>query len=226
MPSSSHVRIIFVAWVFHSLAISTIFQTFFTSFLVDPGLQKQIMNLNELVESKMDYAISPFVRKLKGRMQEMNKAIEKERECKNHNACVQRIIDTRNFALFENTKAVNQYLSTVKNRKYVCVMNNIDVTPVRVIALISRKTMILDEFNKFVTKMFESGISTKADKEIWPSYNLVDDDEEKYFVFTVSHLLVAFYALILGHSVGFVVFLLELLHHAHSTHHRQCSMIK
>jgi hypothetical protein len=224
MPRTSRLRIIFSAWVFHCLAISTVFQIFFTSFLANLGLQKQITNLDELVESKMEYASSPALRTFNNGMNEINKIINRGRECDDLEACLQRIIDTRNFALFEASRSVKQYLSSAKKRNYVCVMNNIDVISVSATALFSRRIFILDQFNKFVTRIFESGIRNKANKEIWiTSPDLVDDEE--YFVFSISHLLVAFYALTLGHSLGFVVFLLELLHHAYSTHHPQCSMI-
>jgi hypothetical protein len=68
--------------------------------------------------------------------------------------------------------------------------------------------------------MQESGEIIKYDKDLFIISYYVGDEEDtlqQYFVFTISHLLVAFYALTIGHSLGFVTFLLELLHHSYST---------
>ena len=103
-------------------------------------------------------------------------------------------------------------------------MNNIDVDSGQMVALFSRRTLILEKFNKFVTHMFESGEITKLETELWTVHSYTDDEEaasEEYFVFTISHLLVAFYVHIIGHSVGVVIFLLELLHHFYSTHRQR-----
>jgi hypothetical protein len=92
------------------------------------------------------------------------------------------------------------------------------------VALFSRRTLILEQFNKFVTRMLESGEITKHDREHWTLSTYIHDEEitsGEYFVFTISHLLVAFYALIIGHSVGCVMFLLELLHHSYSTYRQR-----
>jgi hypothetical protein len=85
--------------------------------------------------------------------------------------------------------------------------------------LFATGTQILEQFNKYVTRMQESGVITKYERDLWIISSSFDDEEDtsqQYFVFSTSHLLIAFYALSIGHSLGFVMFLLELLHHSYS----------
>ena len=224
MPRSYHLRIVIFAWICYCFSISTVFQTFFTTFLVDPGLHKQIANLHELSQSKMEYGVLPGMKHMYDIKDELTNAINKGEECYDYYKCVERIIDTGNFALFGESRNISSYLASAKKRNKVCVMNYYDVDPQKMVNLFSRGTQILEQFNKFVTRMQESGEITKHERDLWINSSYVDDEEntsQKYFVFSIPHLLIAFYALSIGHSLGFVMFLLELLHHSYSTHRQR-----
>jgi hypothetical protein len=219
MPRSSHLRIVILAWISYCFSISILFQTFLTTFLVDPGIQKQITSLHELSESKMEYAVPPGIKFMYGVEDVLTNMVNRGQECDNTTKCFQRIIDTGNFALFEQSRIANKYLASAKKKNKVCFMNYYDVDIRRSVALFSRGTQILEQFDKFVTRMLESGEITKHDRQAWTFSSYFD--EEEYFVFTISHLLLAFYVLTIGHSLGFVMFLLELLHHSYSTNRQR-----
>ena len=224
MPRSYHLRIVIFAWICFCFSVSTVFQTFLTTFLVDPGLQKQIANLHELSQSGMEYGVPPGIKSMYETKDALTNLTEKGHECRDIKKCVERIMDTGNFALFENSRDVNKYVVSAKKRNKVCIMNYYDVDPQRMINLFSRGTQILQHFNKFVTRMQESGEITKYERDFWTiSSHFVDEEEtsQQYFVFSISHLLVAFYALSIGHSLGFVMFLLELLLHSYSTNRQR-----
>jgi hypothetical protein len=224
MPRSYCLRIVIFAWLSYGFSISTVFQTFFTSFLVDPGLQKQIASLQELSESKMEYGVPPGTNLLYGINDELTNITDKGYICYDFRKCVERIIETGNFAMFENSRIVYSYLTKAKKRNKVCVMNYYEVYQGRTVVLFSRGTQILEQFNKFVTRMLESGEITKHQRDFWTFSSYIDNEEDtsqQYFVFTISHLLVAFYALAIGHSLGFVIFLFELFHHSYSTNRQR-----
>jgi hypothetical protein len=224
MPQSNHLRIVIFAWICYCFSISTVFQTFFTSFLVDPGLHKQIANLHELSQSKMEYGVPPGIGNMYDIEDELINITNKGHPCHDSNKCVERIIDTGNFALFGESRSINEYLASAKKKDKVCVMNYYDVDPQKMVNLFSRGTQILEQFNKFVTRMQESGEITKHEKDVWTNSSHVDDEEDisqTIFVFSISHLLVAFYVLSIGHSLGFVMFLLEMLPHSYSTHRQR-----
>ncbi|KAJ9582610.1 hypothetical protein L9F63_023040 [Diploptera punctata] len=55
MPTSIIPRILFLMWLSYSLAISTVFQVFFTSFLIEPGVDKQISSIAEIINSSLSF---------------------------------------------------------------------------------------------------------------------------------------------------------------------------
>jgi hypothetical protein len=172
----------------------------------------------------MEYGVPSRMNLMYDIKDELTNVIDKGEECDDYNKCVERIIDTGNFALFGESRNISSYLASAKKRNKVCVMNYYDVDPQKMVNLFSRGTQILEQFNKFVTRMQESGEITKHERDLWINSSYVDDEEDtsqKYFVFSISHLLIAFYALSIGHSLGFAMFLLELLHQSYSTHRQR-----
>ena len=53
MPENPSLRSFFILWVCYALIISTIFQSFFTCFLIEPGMGKQISSLEEILASDL-----------------------------------------------------------------------------------------------------------------------------------------------------------------------------
>ncbi|KDR12918.1 hypothetical protein L798_12873 [Zootermopsis nevadensis] len=61
IPRTSRVRVVFCLFVCYSFAISTVFQSFFVSFLVSPNLLKPITTLEELLNSSLKYGKNPVI---------------------------------------------------------------------------------------------------------------------------------------------------------------------
>jgi hypothetical protein len=59
MPRTPSLRSLFFAWVCFSLAFSTVFQAFLTSFLIDSGYKTPIQNMDELFDSGISLAYQP-----------------------------------------------------------------------------------------------------------------------------------------------------------------------
>ena len=55
MPSSWKLRIFFLIYVCYCFAISTVFQAFFVSYLVEPGYGEKIAAFQELIGSSVNY---------------------------------------------------------------------------------------------------------------------------------------------------------------------------
>ncbi|PSN32388.1 hypothetical protein C0J52_24590 [Blattella germanica] len=47
-PRTERLRLFFILWVWFSFVMNLVFQAFFTSFLIEPGFEKQISSLEEL----------------------------------------------------------------------------------------------------------------------------------------------------------------------------------
>ncbi|KAJ9590195.1 hypothetical protein L9F63_016684 [Diploptera punctata] len=54
MPTTSKLRIFFFMWVCYCLIMSTVFQSFFTSFLIEPGTEEQINTFEELLNTDFE----------------------------------------------------------------------------------------------------------------------------------------------------------------------------
>ena len=59
MPRTPSLRSLFLAWVCFSLAFSTVFQAFLTTFLIDSGYKTPIKNMDELFSSGIKLASPP-----------------------------------------------------------------------------------------------------------------------------------------------------------------------
>jgi hypothetical protein len=114
----------------------------------------------------MEYGVPPGVYFMYGRKDELTNITDKGHICYDYTKCVERIIDTGNFAMFENSRNVNKYLASVKKRNKVYVMYYYDVDKGSSAVLFSRDTQILKKFNKFVTRMLESGKITKHQRDL------------------------------------------------------------
>ena len=57
-PITSGLRLVLLSWIVVSIALTTVFQTFMTSFFIDPGKQYQIDSLKELDESNFNMSLA------------------------------------------------------------------------------------------------------------------------------------------------------------------------
>lgn len=55
MPRTTWLRLVFLLWLFYRLHINTVYFTSLTTFLIWPGFEHQIQNVEELVESDVQY---------------------------------------------------------------------------------------------------------------------------------------------------------------------------
>jgi hypothetical protein len=212
MPRTFRTRFVLFTWILYCFSMSIIFQTFFTSYLVDPGFDAQIRTLEELLESGMKFGFrSDFEIYYKysnyGVHQDL---IHRREECHPPKFCVQRIINTKNYATMGESFIIDNYLKTARDSNYVCVMNSMDAYPVKVVAYFSKGSIFFHAFNKAIVSSIETGLVLKALKT--KSSPDLGGDVEEFFVFTLSHLSVAFYSLLLGLSVSFVLFSCEVVY--------------
>lgn len=55
MPRTTRLRVLFLLWLFYRRHIDIVYLTFLTTFLIQPGFEYQIQNVEELVESDVEY---------------------------------------------------------------------------------------------------------------------------------------------------------------------------
>ncbi|PSN41273.1 hypothetical protein C0J52_14337 [Blattella germanica] len=57
LPRTTKLRCVFLSWIMFALAIHTVYQTFVTSFMVDPGRLHQVNSYDELINSKYNLIV-------------------------------------------------------------------------------------------------------------------------------------------------------------------------
>jgi len=64
-PISLSLRIFFIAWVWYSVAMTTVYQAYFIGLLVNPGFEKSIETTNDLMQSGIEYGYTSDIDALK-----------------------------------------------------------------------------------------------------------------------------------------------------------------
>jgi hypothetical protein len=219
MPRGSRLQLVLLVLVWYCFAMSTIFQTFFTSFLVDPGYQEQLTTLEGILESGMKFGYRHEYAKFYEESSDWRhkELLARREECSPEHICLHRIRERGDFATLAEEWYVQNLTSGLSDHAVFCPLNDADYFFVFLSVYAQKGSYLLEFFNRIVTFATESGIIVKADRKRRTAYKKDSGEAEsfgEYFVFTLNHLRIAFYVFILGHSTSFVLFVCELLRHS------------
>jgi hypothetical protein len=221
-PLSGHVRCLFILWIWYSLAINTLFQTYVTSYLIDPGLQKQMESVRDVLQSGVQYGFHPD---LKADL--MDEADQLLAEIVNHSVpcndvefCTQRVAERGDFATISNHHRI-QYLNTFKTldddgKALLCTFGDTVILKFKTFYL-PQGSPLLDECNRILWAALQGGLV-----EHWWQSELVTSriraasiralsPLDNYSVLILTHVQSAFYLLVLGYGGSFLVFVGELI---------------
>jgi hypothetical protein len=115
MPRTYRVRALFMLFVWYSFAMSTIFQSFFTSFLVSPGYVSRISSLNDLNHSGLKYGsndnIDNFLR-YAGYLEHDGLNLDRF-ECADHEKCLERLFTESDTTFVTNIFLAQYFASSI-----------------------------------------------------------------------------------------------------------------
>ena len=218
MPRSLRFRLLFFVFVLYRFAISTVFQTFLTSFLVDPGYKNQLTSLGEILDSGMEFGYDAFESMffiLSSNLRHKEVA-ERAEMCSPRKVCIDRIHETGNFAIFAPVWLVWNYTNIINDHGTVCLLYDDEYSFVFITSYVQNGSVFLESLNKFVSLYVESGMFHRMVKDsvYMSKYTRnTSDVSDEYFVFTLNHLRIAFYILFFGHCLSFLLFLCEVFCH-------------
>jgi hypothetical protein len=224
-PTTSNVRVLFLLYVCYCFAMSTVFQAFFVSYLVEPAYEKQIETLEELQDSDVVYGYHPAIVLLlqTGEFPEIQKFSERKKlkeECSDVRKCVQRTITKNDMASFVYpvfATYVASELGIADESRVLCYLDETMISPGLTI-LLKKGNLFLDRFNVLIRRCVEAGFLEKHWIELqhWAHIRsrdkLTEASSFSFVIFSVSHLTPAFVVLILGYILSSVVFITELIH--------------
>jgi hypothetical protein len=222
-PRTLQLRAFFSLFLWYCFVVGTIFQATCVSFLVNPGYHTAISNFDELVETGLPYGkiekLENFMRLVSYYEQDRFKS---HVDCSDHHKCLQRLFvdgDITIFAQMVDAMYVLSHISMSQNRKLLCTLND-NTYPLDTAMYLTKGHPLLHLFNVVIRRSIEAGLAQKYWTDMLfriHSDHATDSKEpscvvcnEIYFVFTLSHVKVAFVVLFLGFLLSAIVFLMEL----------------
>jgi hypothetical protein len=223
VPRASAVRIFFLAWICHCMAVNTVIQSYFTAFLVKSDLEKQVSSVDEVLSSGMEYGFIPefdifFTTDATTRNK---KVLRDRRDCTRMWSCLRRLAYDRDLAMLLSevtyeTDIKYRYLDEVSSRPLVCRVPETFVnfyysfyTP--------KGHHLHDRIDVILSRIFQAGLYSETEQldahMLRVAVRICDKEgpDEDYYPFSVKHLRVVFCILLAGEAVSLLVLLLEML---------------
>jgi len=239
LPRTSVLRSFVFFHICYSFMVTTVVQNYFTTFLLNPGFEKQISNIKDILQSGIQFGYSSDTEGyLKYIANEYEYSIMQDRRivCDNHCQCLELMLKHVNFACVSSTYCAEiamQFRGSSYAIRNVCVLPN-EIYRIRSTMYMKRGHPLLSHFNKMLRRMAEFGLISKwkndftsrkgvisvssslsYGKDIFVTKNIVADNiyEAGYFALSVSHLTVAFPTLLIGFSLSLTALFAEFVYH-------------
>jgi hypothetical protein len=230
-PISLSLRIFFTAWVWYSFVTTNVFLAQFIGLLVNPGFEKSITTLDDLIQSGIDYGYTKDIEALQ-LSDPLYEIIKSNRKiCKSMYKCLQRVIESKDFATIFDSFHAEYFRNRLLFHNIhapVCTLQE-DVIMFRISMYMAKGNILLHRFNKIITRISEAGLVEKWWNDFMFSSRLddhpIDDDDinfsdfatnelnTAYSTFSLIHLQVVFEALLIGQIISTFVFLVEVLYY-------------
>jgi len=236
-PISLSLRIFFMTWVLYSVAMTTVYQAYFVGHLVNPGFEKSIKTLNDLMEYGIEYGYIKDIDALHLSDPVYINITKNRKICNSMYKCLQRVIERKDFAtIFDSFHAEYFRTRLLFHNIHVpfCTLQE-DVIMFKISLYMAKGNPLLHRFNEIITHIFEAGLFEKWQNEFLSrprldDHPLDDDDDDddddtsfsgftryelntSYSTLSFIHLQVVFLVLLIGQSISIFVLLVEFLYY-------------
>ncbi|PSN38746.1 hypothetical protein C0J52_16959 [Blattella germanica] len=216
-PGVHSIRIIFLVWVLYCWAFENVYQTFLTSYLVDPGLQKQLSSEQEMLDSGITFAIPEVIVLVIPYLS--TERYVRNVYCPIFKECFDRTAHHNDLA-FVFSQLHMQYITAEQyvngdGKALICHFDEV-ITNQIISIPVYKGFPLIDKFNLIILNAIEAGLMNQwlkrivytATLESARNFNLAPGD---YIKLTTDHLQSAFYFLLLGYAISVTTFVGELL---------------
>ena len=214
MPRGNTLRVLFFCWVVYSLAMNTIYQAFFTSFEVDPGLHHQIDTIEELLDTQIVFAFSS---PLDVFFTDMLERLKPRIRCEPTN-CLEYVATVYNATTFIGRVLLDYHREALMKKEHRHQVHPFgqDSFQLHVVLILQKGSPFLLLFNDVITKIVEAGLVDHWKEDIIEERRLkagilaLESLKDSYVELNVLHLQGAFIFLFIGFAFSFIGFLAEL----------------
>ena len=224
-PRSAPLRLFFFCWVCYSVAISTVFQAYLTTFLIDPGYEEPIKTVEQMLKSDMKFGFIDeyelFFENVPGSVD--SDILHKYVRCPDRGSSFNWAAVYQNMSIvFDNLNIEicrdMGKLTDENNRPLLCELEDGGVASIDIVLLVLRGSPFLELINDIIDHIVESGILTHIKKRDFPKENILSMPDafafdDTYTVFGVRHLQTAFYLLMIGYVLAIACFVTEVMWH-------------
>ncbi|KAJ9599649.1 hypothetical protein L9F63_026502 [Diploptera punctata] len=217
MPVSSQMRLFFIVYVCYCFAISTVFQAYFTTYLVEPGYETRIKTYEDIKRAGLHLAAIPSFSDVLSYTG--FSGLEHKFDNVKYNIfsdCVKRTMFHRDSFTVSATffPSYLAHEAGIKDEsKVVCFLDETGIT-LQIGAFLYKGSLLLGMLNAHILHSLEGGLLEIYWSRLKHTVNLraenVEEDNE-YVVFNVTHLTPVFFLLLFGYLVSGSVFVLEVL---------------
>ena len=225
MPRTPSLRSLFLAWICFSLAFSTVFQAFLTTFLIDSGYKPPIQNMDELFASGMKFAYRPeqnYILEI-GDETELSNVQRNRANCPSFDECVNWAKYQKNVSILlidkvvEDKYAGGAYIGE-NSEPLLCRLEDGVVLNTDLTMMMFHGDPLMRRVNEVIDRVVEAGLynywsSLKTNtlklksRKIAIVHPLVG-----YYSFNLYHMQPAFYLLLMGWCLSVLCFLVEFLY--------------
>ncbi|PSN41557.1 Ionotropic receptor 701 [Blattella germanica] len=230
-PRSKKLRVFFISWVWFCNALSFVFLAHFTSFLIEPGVEKQISTFDELKKSNYRLLLPPDATSISDEdtsvklREDMNNPYSGERCEKNLLDCfIENYRSDSKIALYAESSEVKMLTLKYKLKDNLCAITDYNYLS-HYTALMYSINTLYKHIERALQHYHEAGLTEVAEGKILKV--LYDEDRvakvkenlnvdygeteesQMYFEFTLLHLWLSFLLLTGGHLLSFVFLILE-----------------
>lgn len=225
IPQNFRIRFCFFLWVWVCLALCIIFQARFTTFLVNPSMERQIDTVDDLIASGIQYGYTEDfydIVSIHDRSLRTNR-----KQCNDIYGCLENTIKYGNFATISSAFLTDYYranLSFHDRHLPVCKMK-VDISRFNGVMYLTKGHPLLQRINEVIRTMVESGMIVKWKNDFLytsrihslsihgDDYKKEEDDwDSEYFAFTLFHLQTAFSVLVIGYVLSTSTLFLEVIY--------------
>jgi hypothetical protein len=216
-PQQPVFRVVFLIWIWYCFVINTVYQTYLTTFLVDPGLQHQISSNEEVINSGMEYGVPTTILTVITEL--TGYRYRHLLYCDDHKACQNRVAFKRDFSYIYSTLSMEFIIAsryTDGNGKHlICSFEEV-ISSQLITIPVPKGYVMLDRFNKVILHLLQGGILDHWFRDLKYTTFLSSAAETslltgEYVKLSLLHMQSAVYILLLGLVLSCIAFFSEIL---------------
>jgi hypothetical protein len=223
MPRTPSVRSLFLAWVCFSIAFSTVFLAFLTTYLVDSGYKTPIQSMDELFGSGMKLAYQSHHSFFfdNGNETELPEVRRYQANCPSFDDCVNWAMYHKNVSVllsdyfFQIVSGTGGYVGW-NGEPLLCRIDDGKFFNFQSVMIMFYGEPLLKRINEIFGRVVEAGLYKIWLSELVNHYKIVDqkidivNPLDEYWSFNLYHLQPVFYLLLMGLGLSVFCFLIEL----------------